>query len=276
MDWDDILKNLALNANKKLVKPSDSEWQKIVNDVLTMLVVWACLFFVEKIGMLFISIHYHYRADGVRIEEAKRRRNALVVLYKAAISLYPAYHTYFRAEDAIIRDENSSGKGRGRLFAKLHNAGDKVIVDHALDKQRSSAALGKRIWMSLVPEGHNVLTVDDIAEVLGSHRRAEAVQVFKDIDTNDNGDITLSEMVLTVLETGRSRRMVYQGMTDINRAINTLDWILCVLIMMTVTVFGGQLALSPRCIKVLIVWQLFDMSRVLLNCVMRRDLQHLA
>ena len=56
MDWDDILKNLALNANKKLVKPSDSEWQKIINDVLTMLVVWACLFFVEKIAMLFAML----------------------------------------------------------------------------------------------------------------------------------------------------------------------------------------------------------------------------
>lgn len=249
MDWDDLLKNLVINANTKLKKPSEAEWQKIVNDILTIALIWAILFFVEKLAMLFISIHYHYRADGVRIEESKKRRNALLTLYDAAVSLYPPFHTSFRSDDALIRDDNASGNGAAKLFSKLKNASSKVIVDHALESQRSSAALGKRVWMSLVPEGRSVLTVQDITEVLGLHRRVEAEDAFKALDTNENGDITLNEMVLTVLETGRSRRMVYQGMTDINRAINTLDWICCTLILMTVCVYASksipQSALDP-------------------------------
>lgn len=240
MDWDDLLKSLVINANTKLKKPSEAEWQKILNDILTIALIWAILFFVEKIAMLFISIHYHYRADGVQIEESKKRRNALLTLYDAAITQYPAFHTSFRSDDAIIRDDKAIGNGAAILFSKLKNASSKVIVDHALESQRSSAALGKRIWMSIVPEGRSVLTVQDIIEVLGLHRRVEAQDAFKALDTNENGDITLNEMVLTVLETGRSRRMVYQGMTDINRAINTLDWICCILIMMTISVYASE------------------------------------
>jgi hypothetical protein len=247
MDWDDILKNLAINANKKLKKPSEAEWNKILNDILTILIIWAVLFFFEKMVMLYISIHYHYRADGVRIEEAKCRRNALVTLYDASISLYPAFHTSFRSEDSIIRDEAAGGKGAVKFLSKFKSAGSKVIVDHALESQRASAALAKRIWRSLVPEGRNILTAHDIAEVLGTHRTAEAENAFKILDKNENGDITLSEMVLTVLETSRSRRMVYQGMTDINQAINTLDWICCLLILMTVTFFGSMSGWFCQC-----------------------------
>ena len=236
MDWDDILKNLAINANKKLKKPSENDWNKIVNDILTMAVVWAVLFFLEQIVMLFISIHYHYRADGVRIEESKRRRNALLTLYEASISLYAPFQAEFQSEDMVIR--NGKGEGKRKFLSKFSSSNPKVIVDHALEDQRSSAAMAKRIWMSLVPEGRDVLTVQDIIEVLGIHRRAEAEEAFANLDKNENGDINLSEMVLIVLETGRTRRVVYQGMTDINRAINVLDWMSRCLIMMAVIIFG--------------------------------------
>ncbi|MCJ1477830.1 hypothetical protein MMC13_006503 [Lambiella insularis] len=236
MDWDDILKNLALNANKKLKKPSESDWNKIVNDILTMLVVWAVLFFFEQMAMLYVSIHYHYRADGVRIEESKRRRNALMMLYEASISVYAPFHTQFRAEDAIVR--SAKGSGKGKFLSKFSSSNPKVIVDHALEDQRSTAALAKRTWLSLVPEGRDVLTLQDVVEVLGVHRRIEAEEAFQSLDKNENGDINLNEMILIALETGRTRRDVYQGMTDINRAITVLDWMFRMLIMMAVVVMG--------------------------------------
>ncbi|MCJ1291221.1 hypothetical protein MMC34_002764 [Xylographa carneopallida] len=236
MDWDDILKNLAINANKKLKKPSEAEWNKIINDILTMAVVWAVLFFLEQAAMLFVSIHYHYRADGIRIDESKRRRNALLTLYEASISLYAPFQEEFRSEDAIIR--NGKGTGKGKFLSKFSSSNPKVIVDHALEDQRSSAAMAKRIWMSLVPEGRDTLTAQDVIEVLGTHRRVEAEEAFANLDKNENGDINLNEMVLIVLETGRTRRVVYQGMTDINRAINVLDWMFRALITMAVVIFG--------------------------------------
>ena len=213
--------------------------------------------------MLFISIHYHYRADGSHIEQSKRMRNTLIRLYDASTSLYSPFQDPFRSEDSTIRDSVSSGKGL-KLFSKFSEAGSKLvngvdtvlnnnekthwfksessyaIVDNALSYQKSAAALAKRIWLSFVPEGSNVMRVEDIIEVLGSDRRVEAEQDFEVIDRNENGDITLSEFVLTVLETSKTRHAVYQGMTDINRAINTLDWICCFFITMAITIYGGK------------------------------------
>lgn len=228
------------------------------------------MFLLEKIAMLYISIHYHYRADGNRIDKSKRTRGALAMLYEASVSVYPTFREPFHTEDAIIHDMTGSGKGAGALFGKMGSVGSKVmngvenffnpnekshwfksastysIVDRALEHQKSSAALAKRIWMSLVPEGRNVLTVHDIIEVLGPHRKADAENSFKVIDENQNGDVTLNEIVLTVLETGNMRHSVYQGMTDINRAINTLDWICVVLTAMTVTVYAGRFTVICR------------------------------
>ena len=229
---DSELEKLLLKYLKRAtMRPTTRPWPKIVNDLLTILLLWAIFFFFEKIMMLYVSIHYHYRADGNRIERSKRLRAALVTMYDASTAIYPAFHEPFKIEDGLI-----AGDSKERLqFFKTKTTSK--IVDHALEDPRASAALAKRIWMSLVPEGRDVLTVDDIVEVIKSHRRAEAEECFKAIDENQNGDLTLNEMVLTVIETGRARRSIYQGMTDINRAINTLDWICCVVIAVVIAAF---------------------------------------
>ena len=190
--------------------------------------------------MLYISIHYHYRSDGNRIERSKRLRKALATLYEASTSICPKFQDPFRQEDAIIREG-----GRSKLRGKLrHMSSSLAVVDNALESQRSAAALAKRIWISLVPEAHDVLTVNDILEVLGPQRSAEAEEAFRVLDDNENGDLTLKEMVLIVLETANTRRAVYQGMTDIDHAISSLHWIVIILINMTIVVFISELSLK--------------------------------
>ena len=194
---------------------------------MTTLLLWATLFFFEKILITYISIHYHYRSSGKRIESHKRMRNSLSVLYEASTTLFPAFHEQFQLEDDII-----AGKAKHKVhLLKSHKT--KKIIDRALEDSRASAALAKRIWQSLVPQGRDTLTVDDIVEVLKSHRRAEAEDCFRALDINQNGDVTMNEMVLTVMEMGRERRAIFQGMMDIDRALNTFDWI-CVVVMASV------------------------------------------
>jgi hypothetical protein len=192
-------------------------------------------------------------------------RASLIKLYEASTYAYPPFHEPFLIEDTVIRDFLGSGRderaGASAFLAKLGAAGSRAIsglgklvnsnekshwfksasnyaiVDHALGHPKSAAALAKRIWLSFVPMGRDVLTLGDLVEVLGSQRRQEAEECFNALDQNENGDITLSEMVLTVLETGRAQKAVYQGMGDINRAINTLEWIFIGLITMAVTIF---------------------------------------
>jgi hypothetical protein len=190
----------------------------------------------------------------------------LGALYEASIYLYPCYQGPFLAEDATIRhfttlDDHDPNNGAGKFMRKLGLAGDKLsdilgnlvnsdershwfkpdapyaIVGHALEHPKSAAALATRIWQSLVIEGKNILTASDIAEVLGPHRREEAQDYFKVLDENENGDILLEEMVMTVVETGRVRHAIFQNMEDINHAINTFEWVALLAIAATMVFF---------------------------------------
>jgi len=181
-------------------------------------------------------------------------QTALSTLYEASLQLYPAYQEPFATEDYIIRhftalEENNPSGGAGKFLRKLGMASDKItdilgnvlnsgsqshwfkpdvpyaIVGHALEHPRSAAALATRLWQSLVSEGNDKLTVDDLAEVLGPHKREDAEKYFKVLDENENKDIELDELVLTVVELGRIRHAIFQGMNDMNHAINTFDWI---------------------------------------------------
>ncbi|MCJ1474188.1 hypothetical protein MMC13_002846 [Lambiella insularis] len=174
-------------------------------------------------------------------------QRALAVLYEASVYLYPTFRGPFTAEDAVIRDSTSAGKATIRTHVEefLQKIGLVVgnvvgsdetshwfrpdstyaIVSRALDHPRSAAALATRVWLSIVAEGKDALTVNDIAEVLGPHRREEAEECFKALDENDNKDIRLKEMTLSVIDTGRSRQTVYKGINEINHTINTFDWI---------------------------------------------------
>ena len=209
--------------------------------------MWAALVFLEKVLVLYICIHYHYRSDRGRIDRSKRIQRALDTLYEASVYLHPIFRAPFVEEDAVIRNSFSSGKNSIRIEAEkfLQTIGiaagsvmnsDKnthwfkpdspyAIVNRALDHPRSAAALATRIWRSLVAEGKDALTVDDIAEVLGPHRREEAEECFRAMDENKNGDLHLKEMALTVVEAGQVRNAVYRGVHDINHTINTFDWI---------------------------------------------------
>ena len=201
---------------------------------MTTLLLWASVFFFEKILITFVSIHYHYRSSGKRIESHKRMRRALNTMYEASTSLFPPFHENFQLEDDII-----AGQAKHKIHL-LKSKSTSRIVDKALEDPRSSAALAKRIWLSLVPQGRDTLTVEDVVEVIKSHRRTEAEDCFKALDINQNGDLTLNEMVLTVMEMGRDRRSIFQGMMDIDRALTSFDWI-CVAVI--AAVIGSYLSM---------------------------------
>ncbi len=104
------------------------------------------------------------------------------------------------------------------------------VVVEALEKKSSSEALAKRIWMSFVVEGRDSLYQEDIAEVLGPDRQAEAEECFAGLDRDGNGDISLDEMILTVTEFGRERKSIASSMHDVDQAINVLDRLLCTVV----------------------------------------------
>lgn len=100
------------------------------------------------------------------------------------------------------------------------------VVLTALERNRSSEALARRIWMSFVVEGKNELTSDDLVEVMGPDRHDEAEECFASLDRDGNGDISLDEMILTVTDYSRQRKSLNSSMHDVDQAINALDGLL--------------------------------------------------
>ena len=101
------------------------------------------------------------------------------------------------------------------------------IVVEALEKNACSEALARRLWMSFVMEGKDALYQEDIADVLGADRAADAEECFNCLDRDGNGDISLDEMILTVCEFGKERYSIANSMHDVDQAINVLDNLLC-------------------------------------------------
>lgn len=113
------------------------------------------------------------------------------------------------------------------------NSSHSVVVE-ALEKLQTSEALARRIWMSFVVEGKDSLYPEDVIEVLGPTLKEEAEECFEAIDADQNGDISLDEMVRKVVEVGKERKAIGNSMKDIGQALAVLDSILLFLVVLIV------------------------------------------
>ncbi|KAL6238657.1 hypothetical protein BDW75DRAFT_200633 [Aspergillus navahoensis] len=105
----------------------------------------------------------------------------------------------------------------------FNSSAARSIVSEALERRRSSEALARRIWMSFVVEGREALYLDDIMEVLGAGKEAEAEECFTMLDRDGNGDISLDEIILAISEIGRARKTLNHSVHDVDQAIHVLD-----------------------------------------------------
>jgi len=80
------------------------------------------------------------------------------------------------------------------------------IVVEALEKKKSSEALAKRLWMVLCHRRQRYFEPRGCQRVLGPARRDEADEAFASIDVDNNGDISLDEMILKIVQTAENAR----------------------------------------------------------------------
>ena len=93
--------------------------------------------------------------------------------------------------------------------------------------------------MSFVVEGKDALYPDDIREVLGPARQEEADEAFAAIDQDGNGDISLDEMIMKVVEISTDRKAIASSMNDIGQAIGVFDQVLVLIaFLIMIFVFG--------------------------------------
>ena len=251
-------------------------WMRVVQHILAAAVASSIVYLAEKVLIQMISVNYHRMQYDMKIKESKGQVQVLSVLYGASAALFPAYCPEFQEEDYIINDSPELAVSKGghqrsgsatplRLLAHAGRIGDKVtaafgsiaqevtgkqvfnptashsVVVEALEKKRSSEALAKRIWMSLVVEGKEALYQEDIIEVLHDRSQAEAIQTFEMLDGDGNGDVNLDEMILKVCEIGRTRKSIASSLHDVDQAINVLDNLLLTAVLVVVIFIFGKL-----------------------------------
>lgn len=260
-------------------------WFTVVTRLLVPALIGSIIYLVEKMFIQLISVNYHRRSFALRIKESKHNIHLLGLLFDASRTLFPMYCREFADEDYIINDSievmlggkipgtgSKSGSATPmRMLGNIGRVGDKVtsvfgniaseitgkqvfnpnsahsVVVEALEKTRSSEALARRLWMSFVCEGREALYAEDVEEVLGPSRKDEAEDAFAALDNDGNGDISLDEMVMKVVEIGRDRKAMAASMRDVGQAIGVLDSVLCIIIFIIIIfIFGRSSFRSPQ------------------------------
>jgi hypothetical protein len=291
----------ALTGDAINNRPSNTaaHWQEVVKNLLVPALFGSILLLAEKAVIQFISINYHRRSFDQRIKESKHSIHLLGLLYDASRTLFPTYCPEFREEDYIINDSieavlSKNGHRRSgsatplKVLGDIGRIGDKVtsvfgniaseitgkqvfnptsahsVVVEALEKTRSSEALAKRLWMSFVVEGRDSLFEDDLEEVLGPSRRDEAQEAFHSLDGDGNGDISLEEMILKVVEIGRDRKSIAASMHDVGQAIGVLDSILVIVLAIIIIFIFGKCTVIAT----------LNLQLTIFSCISKRQLRH--
>ncbi|KAK2734659.1 hypothetical protein FQN57_001604 [Myotisia sp. PD_48] len=248
------------------------DWQNVVKNILFAAFISSLILAAEKVLVQLISISYHRKQFDMKIQESKKNVHLISLLYAASRKMFPQHCPEFEEEDSIIDDSiigikkknhrrtgsaspmrliQNVGQNVGRVGDKIFGAvghvaheitgkrvfdgsSDHSVVILALEKRKSSEALARRLWMSFVLQGREALYLEDFYDVFGPERRAEAEQCFSSLDRDDNGDISLEEMVLTVTEFGRARQSISKSMHDVDQAIHVLDNLLCTVVFILV------------------------------------------
>lgn len=259
---------------KFMFEGANKEFYWVIVKILLSLFLSSAVVLIEKFLVQLISISYHQRSFANRIQDSKREILLLGLMYEASRTLFPMYCPEFAEEDYIIADSIEARLGRGKftdgkggvanapmkLVGNVGRLGDKItsvfgniaseitgkqvfnpnsahsVVVEALERVRSSEAMARRIWMSFVVEDQEALSLEDICEVMGPAHRMEAEECFNAIDADQNGDISLDEMVRKVVETGKERKAIAHSMKDIGQALMVFDKVLLVVVLIIIII----------------------------------------
>lgn len=241
-------------------------WLTTLRTATVATIAVAAILLAEKFFVQLVSINYHRKQFDSKIRESKRTIHILDHMYDASRTLFPPFCQEFAEDDYVIQDPDTLGMGKTMAKANIHTkflndigrARDKFtaafgymaseisgkhifnptaahsIVIAALETRHAFKALARRIWLSFVSEGKDALYKQDIIDILGAERTEEAEEIFAALDKDCNGDVSLDEMTMLVVEVGLERKNRAKSMHDINQAIAVLDRLLSLVVLVAV------------------------------------------
>ncbi|KIW98532.1 uncharacterized protein Z519_00193 [Cladophialophora bantiana CBS 173.52] len=245
------------------------KWLSTLHNVLKATIGVSALYLVEKMLIQMVSVNYHGKQFYDNIKELKTLSRAIETMYDVSRQRYHDNHPSFVEEDLDIWDTKGYRKDRlGRLKTKdqstavfMTNLGNAAasatsvlgylvsdiagrqvlmptasgpVVEAALERPVSSEALARRIWNSFTNFGETKLDQAAITVMLGPGREAQAAYIHSKVDADENGDLTLEEMIELVKKVANDRKTIWEGANDVKDAIKVLDRVLAVIVLIFV------------------------------------------
>ena len=131
------------------------------------------------------------------------------------------------------------------------------VVVEALETEESCSALARRLWLSFVAEGRENLYKEDLIEVLGTHRIEQVDEIFAALDRDGNGDVSLEEMTMLVVNVGRDRKNRATSMHEIGQAIAVLDRLLSLVVLIAIAFVFAAFFSPDFSSKITSLWTTF-------------------
>ncbi|KAF9873088.1 hypothetical protein CkaCkLH20_09598 [Colletotrichum karsti] len=233
-------------------------WVYILQKVALASIAVAAMVLVQRFIIQLINITYSATQFTTRIKESKRQIAMLDTLYISSTRMYPPFCDRFAQEDyTIITGEiEQKDSSPSKLLANMRMAGREVaqafgqmtadisgndslfntqaahtIVTEALEATTSSEALGRRIWKSFASEKEDALTQKDLEKAFSADQLRDVEELFALLDVDQNGDVSLEEMISTVVRIGQERIAIWKSTHDIKSAVRVLDRFLQVFIL---------------------------------------------
>ncbi|KAG9669215.1 hypothetical protein KCU99_g7523, partial [Aureobasidium melanogenum] len=239
------------------------------------------IFFVEKILIHILTINYRQKQFRVRLQDIERTVYILTLMYQASRDRFPIHCPEFATEDHKIHDSRlvdvaerkttrqfSTSTTGSRLSVMADNmkkrlAGREVlkhdsarsVVLHALETTTASEALAIRLYRSFTAAGsQGEISESDVALVLGPTRSQEAQDIFHALDKDENGDVSLEEMTSLVTQTSNDKHSMRRGLYDIGQAIQSLDNLLCLIVLLAAGLIYAAFFSQAIASKVTALW----------------------
>ena len=245
-------------------------WIDKIQRVFRALIVISLLLLAERFTVNLVSINYKARRLEPRAYANRQHIHVLKKLYAKSIELYPPLATEasrkrFGAWDWTMETGIEADKPPcPTLLTDLRLAGEQVrgavgkwaseavgdtpkkiggrpssTVKKALEAEHTARALGKRLFYSFVYSDKEELTQVDLGHKFLSEDTAEVERMFRMIDADGNGDLTVDEMVQFCIAASDERKSLDKSATGIDEAVEILDrFLLLIVVISSVLILG--------------------------------------
>ncbi|KAK6537546.1 hypothetical protein TWF694_011728 [Orbilia ellipsospora] len=197
-------------------EPYSVEWRTPTHQVLAGLFVTAAMYLVKSVLIQIVYIRYRQAQLADKVTRNKEAIELLTRLYAKSRQLHADQtDPKFMADDRVLAEAITFAVGDITFegpegHAEMSEASARVIW--ALERRKTHApSLAKRIWNSFVKAGHHRLIPEDLEDHFD---QAVITKAFEILDQDENGDITLDEMISDIAHIARERKDLYSGWED--------------------------------------------------------------